>query len=340
MSPIRDDEQFDESFDRLLAFHLGGLTDEEREAMESELASDPEARNVSQQIESMLSPLESLEDIPVPAGLKQKILLAAKTPPLTVESLLNDMSDSKPLRIRVLFNRFVDFAATAAAVLMIGTAVLLSSGYARQQARKVFCAGNLGVVGSAVASYANDFSRQLPFAYATSTGAWYDNRTGQPHRPHLYILVKRDYLPTQFLLCPEEAVKLRLLAPNELYKLNDFPSSVPVSYSFQNLFGDQTFTPQQRQLRWQQAQNLAIMADRSPLLSNNMMIPEPGSGSVFSQNHGRLRGQNVLSLDGHVSWQTTPYFGQRKDNIWQAGSIQQYSGKEVPTDPTDSFLAP
>jgi hypothetical protein len=293
-----------------------------------------------EQIKSLLQPL-SAYDVPIPEGLKEKILLAAKTPTLSLEGILQDYTSQGPSRRRIIFNRFVDFAATAAAILMISTAILLSSGYARQQARKALCAGNLGILGSAVTSYANDYYNQLPYAGNAGNFNWYDADKKKPCRAHLFILVKKNYVLPQYFVCPEENFTNKNLSQKDLATLNDFPKNMIVSYSFQNLYGDRKFSPQLRQQRWQQAQNLAVMADRTPLLlTNERLKPDLDSESVFSGNHPKLKGQNILVLDGRVLFQQSPFFGPKQDNIWQAGTIRQYNGKEIPADATDSFLAP
>ncbi len=293
-----------------------------------------------EQEKSLLQPLAAYH-VPVPDGLKAKILMSVRKPSLSVEGILQDYTADGPSRRRIIFNRFVDFLATAAAILMISTAILLSSSHARQQARKALCAGNLGVLGSAVTSYANEFYNQLPYAKTAGNLVWYDAEKKKPCRAHLFILVKKNYVLPQYLVCPEENFTNKNINQKELSTLNDFPQKMIVSYSFQNLFGDQKFSPQLRQQRWQQAQQLAIMADRTPLLmTDEQLKPELGSGNTFSGNHSNLKGQNILVLDGRVLFQQSPYFGPRKDNIWQAGTIQRYNGQEIPADATDSFLAP
>jgi hypothetical protein len=289
---------------------------------------------------ALLQPLAAY-DVPIPDGLKAKILLATAKPSLSVEGILQDYTSEGPSRRRIIFNRFVDFLATAAAIIMISTAILLSSSHARKQARKALCAGNLGILGSAVTSYANDYYNQLPYAGTPGNPAWYDMEKKKPCRAHLFILVKKNYVLPQYLVCPEENFTNKNINPKELSALHDFPQKSIVSYSFQNLFGDQKFGPQRRQQRWQQAQQLAIMADRTPLLlTNEQLMPELDSANIYSKNHSNLKGQNILVLDGRVLFQQSPYFGPKKDNIWQAGSIYRYNGQEIPADVTDSFLAP
>lgn len=286
-----------------------------------------------------LSPLGAY-DVPIPTGLKRKILLAARMPALSVETILKDFAPEAPSRRRLVFNRFADFAATAAAIVLISSAIFLSSGYTRQQARKALCAANLGSLGSAIAAYANDFPNQLPHARMTSNAPWYDAQRQHPRRQNLYVLVKRHYASPNHLVCPEERMATRILTPDEAARLDDFPAGVIVSFSFQNLNGDANFTPELLALRWKQAQNMVIMSDRTPLLSQNQLKADLDLSRAVSANHAGLQGQNILILDGRVLWQQTPVFGPQQDNFWRAGDIQKYSGRETPANAVDCFLAP
>ncbi|MFA5865700.1 MAG: hypothetical protein WC975_13585 [Phycisphaerae bacterium] len=336
---LNQSNNFDDLFDQVLDYYLGAFSPQEERRMEDQIRSDPQTESVLRHIHSMLDPLKDYE-VPIPAGLEQKIFSSVKTSKPSVEEILQDFTVAGSSRRRIIFKRFADFAATAAAVLLISSAILLSTGHVRQQSRKMFCAENLGMLGSALASYSSDYPQQLPYAKIASNGAWYDGQNNQPRRMHLFILVKGNYARPQFLICPEEKSNPKPILVKDMPKLNDFPENMIVSYSFQNLNGDQKFSPALRQIRWLRAQNMAIMADRTPLLTQDRLNPVLKSGPVFSTTHGRLRGQNILSLDGRVTWQQTPLFGPRQDNIWQAGNIQRYYGKEIPADSLDSFLAP
>ena len=92
-------------------------------------------------------------------------------------------------------------------------------------------------------------------------------------------------------------------------------------------------------------------------------IPESNAWQLNSPNHQFL-GQNVLYLDGHVSWCTHPYCGPKFDNIWlkkdtsvgpdttfdptkltsveQYDDDQSYNGEETLSSGSldDSFLVP
>ena len=62
-------------------------------------------------------------------------------------------------------------------------------------------------------------------------------------------------------------------------------------------------------------------------------------GASAGDNH-QGAGQNVLYLDGHVSWSDTAQAGVRGNNIFLAEGIFHYRGDETPAGPTDTFLLP
>lgn len=327
-----------ESFGRLVEYHLGLLSTGELEQTASRLEQDQELRQLSNHIEKALAPLDGYE-VDIPVGLDRKIKLAIRAQKINTDTLLKDLSAHAPTTSeRSIFNRWADFVGTAAAILLICSAVTLSTDHTRRQARKMLCASNLGIMGSALSAYANDYYNQLPQASTASNSTWYDSERQTPRRGNLFILVKRNYVKPEYFACPEDSSPQ--VAHKDFSRYNDFPSGSVVSYSFQNLHNDRAFRTRQLQLRWLNAPAMPIMADRTPLLKKNRLNPDLTSENTFSGNHTRLKGQNVLVLDGQVLWQTTPVFGPQQDNIWQAGQIRKYKGVETPVDPVDCFLAP
>jgi hypothetical protein len=328
-----------DAFNRLVEYHMGLLSAGEIELTTRHLQENPELNELSIQAAATIAPLAKFE-VEVPTGLESKIKLAVRVQKIDTHTLLRDLTNNEPATAhkRNIFMRWADFIGTAAAILLICSAVTLSTDHTRRQARKALCEGNLGMLGSAISTYANDYYNQLPQASANSSPIWYDSQRQTPKRENLFVLVKRNYAQPEIFACPEDAAKQARL--NNLSKYRDFPANTVVSYSFQNLHSDRNFRARQLQLRWQQAPMVVIMADRTPLLRQNRLNPKLTSDNTLSGNHIRLGGQNVLVLDGRVAWQTGPVFGPKQDNIWQAGHIQNYTGTEAPADPVDCFLAP
>jgi len=242
--------------------------------------------------------------------------------------------ESRPV-IRRIFS-FRELVATAASIALIAMLAMSVTGNARMEARRLKCSANLGAIGQGITSYASQFPNQLPYVSLPSNTGWLQPETGKVRRPHLFLLVKLNHIRPEDLICPE--TKCKAAPARLLMRMNDFPSNENVSYSFQNLFGENRFTAQQRALRWKAAEHMAIMADRTPLLT----LGKGGlrlTPSARSPNH-RGKGQNVMFLNGTVKWTVQPRVGIDGDNIWQAADLLDYNGTETPVSATDSFLAP
>ncbi len=341
MNTQRHDRQ-NEIAEKLIAYHLGLLSEQEKAELESRICAENELSELSEKIKASLLPLEYYQ-VDVPVELYDKIVMQVHRDELTTEQIIADISKEGVSNRKYVFRRISDFVAMAASIALIVSAILLSVSHVRHQARRAICAGNLGVVGTGLACYANDFANQLPFA-RVSANRWYDKDVHRAYRPHLFLLVKNHYLDPKFLVCPEDSRGYGiLLTGKDLNNYNDFPKGSVVSYSFQNLFGDSKFSPRERYLRWERARQLAVMADRTPLLSSGiggkLRLPN-NITEMLSPNHIFERGQNILSLEGNVVWQDSPLFGVNRDNIWQAGDIKEYRGTETPVSATDVFLAP
>ncbi len=307
--------------------------------IEQAIQEENEIKKLADRVKEICFLLDSYE-VKTPPNLEEKIINAVHNEdklPTSVELIEREAGTTDPIRERRVFYRVFDTIATAASIILIISAILLSTSQAQKTARKTICQSNLGIIGTGFSSYAIDFPNQLPLANIRDK-FWYDSKHHRAKRPHLFILVKYHYVNPKFFICPEDRRKFSI--PKSLDKYFDFPESMIVSYSFQNLFGDRRFTPKERARRWEQAEHLIILADKTPLLKDEILLPELPTDKTFSPNHLDLYGQNILKLNGSVSWLNDFRTGPEKDNIWQAGRTKRYTGKETPISPTDIFLAP
>lgn len=123
-----------------------------------------------------------------------------------------------------------------------------------------------------------------------------------------------------------------------------------LSYSFQNPYPASTAPPQN--LRWAGTVHprLAIAADKNPGMSSGSSVsivvktsPAKQMKISNSQNHERV-GQNVLYVDGHVSFEQTPFVGPPRDNIYTTKSRSNaLTGGPIvasPVDGNDCILLP
>ena len=212
---------------------------------------------------------------------------------------------------------------------------------------------------------------------------------------NLWILIPMCGLTIDIFLCPT-AGHIRDSTVTEFNKIRDFRAENFVSYSYQNVLGAYTLSGTSALM----STALAVAADCSPLrrdyctnptaadssgdkVTDKKLAEKPkfdetedevrqwnvdqpdgvkGPWELNSPNH-KFKGQNVLYLDGHVAWATTPYCGTKYDNIWimqkatvtgitldprKISSIQAYNDeatydgqKTLPSSTNaDSFLVP
>lgn len=332
----------------IIAYRLGQLSDDDAQRFAQRLANEPELRRLADELAEPLDALDSY-NIDVPKDLHARIMSAVRTSRLLKihaddADLDRRWTDAHPRRTAFagILHALKELSVAAAAVILIASLWTVTAREARDHSFRAMCAANLGSVGTSLARYYNDHPNQLPRAQLASADRWLDPNTGRPRRPHLYLLVKHGYTEPKILVCPAAYAKCaERCSAERLRQCSDFTAEIPVTYSFQNLFGDSHFTPRQLTRRWENAAQMAIMADRTPLVADTGLNRDFTPQST-SPNHISLvfRGQNVLFLDGRAGWQATPILARSHDNIWQIGEISSYTGAEVPQDPTDVFLAP
>lgn len=327
----------DKQTSEMIEYRLRLMAADERARFAKRLAEDDDFQARYHEVTGSLDALDEY-NILAPKDLQENILSAVRTGRL-IETQRGQPA-KRGDRLAVL-SGFRELLAAAAAILIVVSTWTVTARSVRHQSLKTLCSSQLGAVGTAIARYAHDHRDNLPVAKVAGGETWYDAKTGRPRRPHLFIIVKNRYVSPRVLVCPA-GTKVKLRLPADWREQDDFHPAMHVTYSFQNLYGDNRFSPRQRRQRWDSPAHMAIMADQTPLLQNDKLLHafKPLSQSP---NHDRAmvgKGQNILFLDGRVIWQQAPVVGLVRDNIWQAGTLDTYTGTEVPTEPTDSFLAP
>ncbi len=223
-------------------------------------------------------------------------------------------------------------ALAAAAVIVVGI-LLPSLRQAHRLANRSLCANNVWAVGAALNHYANDSEGNFPSGPA-ATEAWLH----QPGRKYasnsavLFLLVRGRSASPEVFQCPSAGGRAFVLSDD----MTDFPSPQSINYSYQHSLN----TPVRRDVGSLAtvAEQMVILADTTPVFTGGTFRPERAERAV-SENHPD-GGQNVLYLDGHVKWATDCRIGVNGDNIWLVEGVSNYTGKEKPASPTDTFLLP
>jgi prepilin-type N-terminal cleavage/methylation domain-containing protein len=228
----------------------------------------------------------------------------------------------------------------------------------RQLALRLFCGANLSGIGKAMLIYANDEHDELPIAGLKDSTlgltipnwmapsrqqAFYSPRVDKTATitSCFYLLIKYgDVTPKQFVCksdtgtTPLNLTEEEVPAGFELIDAWDFGSNPTshCSYSYHNPFSKYP-------LRVSQESALPMAADRNPWINGpgadarelSTFIPDisPYNGTSErakngSSNAHQMEGQNVLYLDGSVSFEKRAYCGIEDDNIYtsaQNGSV-------------------
>jgi hypothetical protein len=243
-------------------------------------------------------------------------------------------------------------------VLLLPLVPPLLSG-SQQEAERTRCRNNLSKLAKAILIYANDYEDALPRAGGPTTqwGAtpnWMGTSRYQAYAisarnaggrasisASLYLLVKYAEAPTAWFVCPADkgTSEFRLealsnLVPStfELIDAWDFGWSGKAwrhnSYAYQMPYEPNALT-------LSRDPNMAVLADRNPWIKGPRATPvdfaafrpdvPPWTASAEQARAGnsithQRDGQNVLFLDGRVSFETRSYCAVDRDNIYTIGA--------------------
>jgi prepilin-type processing-associated H-X9-DG protein len=240
--------------------------------------------------------------------------------------------EAEPKGARPSIFSLTELAAVAAALLLMAMLFFPPVQRMRHMERQLACEDNMRSIGTAMEHHANSHQDELPFVRLKGNWLQRDGGRRASGTAPLFLLLKSGSIRPEQLICPATDDR-PLPAETDISGLLDFPDPGYCSYSFQNLLDAPGPIKRDR------ARPMPVLADRNPLFHQGRFDHEV-SARANSFNHDR-RGQNVLFVDGHIRWATTPEVGIDEDNIWLAGSrASQYVGTERQADENDSFLAP
>jgi hypothetical protein len=245
-----------------------------------------------------------------------------------------------------------DLFCVAAVAVLLSAGILPAVEESNEMERRLECASNLKVIGSAVAIYSNSAARIIrafPRAHYALDHAdhpqffthWNQPNSFGPGAPEsnditaaFYLLLKTQDLDPRSLVCPDSNRKT-LAFGDQTPKgadpiaalrtaISNFPSMDYVSYSIQNMYPSQDAI--NAGWKWNSAisPDFAIVADLNPggkaVATVTPSSPPEEMSQANSRNHGGA-GQNVLYGDFHVEWRLTPFAGRtlpdnNVDNIY------------------------
>ncbi len=313
--------------DLITEYVLGLMDAQSLAAFEARLANDSELASQVAALRRVLQPLNSWETPePEPALVDTILARVQHTTPLEfVASSASIQPESVVAPIRRSNFSLGQLVAIAACLLFMATVFVPGVSTLRSRRLQANCGQNMASFYRGLYQYSAANDGYLPNDGTMAGRNWLH----QPNRSHMAPAIRLRFIIPKDMICPanggneidtEEVIKnIEKFVKNNQLRF----------YSTQNMNGP---VP-----RINARIAMPLAADANPMFENGQFRPL-NKRELNSQAHGG-RGQNVLFMDGSTKFLATPVFEER-DNIWQAGGVEEYTGTEIQESPTDAFLIP
>ena len=337
----------------LFDYSLGLTSDRETAEAEDLLSWSEEAAELHRTFKLTLAPLDSVEPVPCPEDLTNRLFLCLKeveqqnSELKRLEQLLN-AERRAPRTIKIpLWRNWGEVVTAAAAVFLFISILFPSIGLMRQRYGQTHCGTQLASVYEGFRNYVSDHDGLLPAVAMTPGSPWwkvgYQGQENYSNTRRVWLLVRHGYVTPDRFLCPGRREEHQVSYDGfKVQNFSDFPSQIYIQYSVRIPCP----ASEDRDLR----QKGVLMADRNPLSEH---LPSDLSQAcrlslgerllaANSRNH-RNRGQNVLLNDGSVEFKKTRYTSISRDDIYVLQGMSsgtEIRGCELPSCSGDIFLAP
>jgi prepilin-type processing-associated H-X9-DG protein len=249
-------------------------------------------------------------------------------------------------------------------LLCVGLGLLIGcfgGGRGHQTANRVKCASNLRQIGQALLLYANDNGGHYPrVTYLGGPDAKPVSGTGAANKDPFSGVEPNDVTAVMFLLLRTQDITAEVFnCPSSNTEKDSFGGGTNsaldranftdvkknLSYSIHNPYVRDGVVPADDATYWtsNMSPEFAVAADVNPGVAggSNVLIVTTNSSAkdmskANSQNHD-ADGQNILYGDGHVAWESNPFVGIERDNIY---TTRDGKVAASPVDVKDSVLLP